>query len=101
MCHLTESATKIQGNCDNPSKLSNYILSSQYKNLFRQITENCHFSDNIYVVFVDKNLFILLRESIPRKVDKKSGGPQGERGLEFSRKRKRTFFFPSTFLRIT
>ena len=27
-----------------------------------------------------------LRKSIPRQVDKKSGGPQGERGLEFSRR---------------
>ena len=37
---------------------------------------------------------IILRESIPRQVDKKSGGPQGERGLEFSRRRKgQTFFF--------
>ena len=37
-----------------------------------------------------------LRESFPRQVDKKSRGPQGERGLEFSRRKKRTnFFFPS------
>ena len=28
-----------------------------------------------------------LRESFPRQVDKKSRGPQGERGLEFSRKK--------------
>ena len=37
-----------------------------------------------------------LRESIPRQVDKKSGGPQEERGLEFSRRRKgqKNFFFP-------
>ena len=28
-----------------------------------------------------------LRESIPRQVDKKSGGPQGEKGLGFSRRR--------------
>ena len=34
-------------------------------------------------------------ESIPRQVDKKSGGPQGERGLGFSRRRKET---SSTFL---
>ena len=45
------------------------------------------------------NIFIL-RESIPRQVDKKSGGPQGEKGLEFSRRRKGQMFFPSTFLRI-
>ena len=41
-----------------------------------------------------------LRESFPRQVDKKSRGPQGERGLEFSRKKKGQTFFPSTFLRI-
>ena len=36
-----------------------------------------------------------LRESIPRQVDKKSKGPQGERGLEFSmRKKGQTFFVP-------
>ena len=43
---------------------------------------------------------IILRESIPRQVDKKSGGPQGEKGLEFSRRRKGQMFFSSTFLRI-
>ena len=41
-----------------------------------------------------------LRESFPRQVDKKSRGPQGERGLEFSRRKKRQTFFFSTFLRI-
>ena len=30
----------------------------------------------------------ILRKSIPRQVDKKSRGPQGERGLEFSRRKK-------------
>ena len=36
-----------------------------------------------------------MRESIPRQVDKKSRGPQGERGLEFSRRKKgQTFFVP-------
>ena len=34
-----------------------------------------------------------MRESFPRQVDKKSKGPQGERGLEFSRRRKRQTFF--------
>ena len=43
---------------------------------------------------------MLLRESFPRQVDKKSRGPQGERGLEFSRRKKRQTFFFSTFLRI-
>ena len=37
-----------------------------------------------------------LRESFPRQVDKKSRGPQGERGLEFKRRKKgQIFFFPS------
>ena len=35
----------------------------------------------------------LLRESFPRQVDKKSKGPQGERGLEFSRRKKGQTFF--------
>ena len=30
----------------------------------------------------------ILRESVPRQVDKKSGGPQGDRGLGFSRRGK-------------
>ena len=42
-----------------------------------------------------------LRESVPRQVDKESRGPQGERGLEFSRRKKeQTFSSFSTFLRI-
>ena len=36
-----------------------------------------------------------LRESFPRQVDKKSRGPQGERGLEFSRRKKGQTSFPS------
>ena len=41
----------------------------------------------------------LFRESIPRQVDKKSGGPQGESSLEFSRRRKgQTFFLSLHFL---
>ena len=43
---------------------------------------------------------MLLRETIPRQIDEKSRGPQGERGLEFSRRRTGQTFFPSTFLRI-
>jgi len=41
-----------------------------------------------------------LRESFPRQVDKKSRGPQGERGLELSWRKKGQTFFSSTFLRI-
>ena len=36
---------------------------------------------------------MILRESFPRQVDKKSRGPQGERGLEFSRRKKGQIFF--------
>ena len=43
---------------------------------------------------------MVLSESFPRQVDKKSRGPQGERGMEFSRRKKGHIFFPSTFLRI-
>ena len=54
-----------------------------------------------------------MRESIPRQVNKKSGVPEeekgvwgsrgGDRGLEFSRRRKRQmlFFFPSTFVSLS
>ena len=34
-----------------------------------------------------------MRESVPRQVDKESRGPQGERGLEFSRRKKGQTFF--------
>ena len=36
-----------------------------------------------------------LSESVPRQVDKESSGPQGERGLEFSRRKKGQTFFLS------
>ena len=35
----------------------------------------------------------ILRESFPRQVDRESRGPQGERGLEFSRRKKGQTFF--------
>ena len=39
-----------------------------------------------------------MRESFLRQVDKKSRGPQGERGLEFSKRKDKVF--SSIFLRI-
>ena len=39
-------------------------------------------------------LDLRVRESIPRQVDEKSRGPQGERGLEFSRRKKGQTFSP-------
>ena len=38
---------------------------------------------------------LLLRESFPRPVDKESRGPQGQRGLKFSRRKKGQTFFLS------
>ena len=44
---------------------------------------------------------VVMRESFPRQVDRESRGPQGKRGLEFSRRKKgQTFFSFYTFLRI-
>ena len=43
--------------------------------------------------------YLELRESFLKQVDK-SRGPQGERGLGFSTKKKGQIFFPSIFLRI-
>ena len=39
-----------------------------------------------------------LRESFPRQVDKKSEGPQGERSLEFSRRKKGQTFFSFLYI---
>ena len=41
-----------------------------------------------------------MRESFHRQGDKKSRGPEGERGLEYSRRKKTFYFFFPTFLRI-
>ena len=38
-------------------------------------------------------IYIYMRESVPRQVDRESRGPQGERGLEFSRRKKGQIFF--------
>ena len=42
----------------------------------------------------NESLNVGVRESNPRQVDKKSMGPQGERGLEFSRRKKGEIFSP-------
>ena len=42
-----------------------------------------------------KRRLFLVRESFPRQVDRESRGPQGERGLEFSRRKKGQTFFLS------
>ena len=67
--------------------------------LLKELTQKTELLYKIYIdrdifrMFDSKMLMLLVRESIPRQVDKKSGGPQGERGLEFSRRRRGQTFF--------
>ena len=84
--------------------ISIYLSSKHLKNLN---------SYNHKIFFNDFMKYVVLRESIPRQVDKKSGVPEeekevhgsrsGDRGLEFSRRRKGQtfFFFPSIFLSLS
>ena len=66
--------------------------------LLKELTQK---TELVYKIYIDRDILrmfdskmlILVRESIPRQVDKESGGPQGERGLEFSRRRKGQTFF--------
>ena len=46
------------------------------------------------LLFYQEHLRMALRESFPRQVDKKSRGPQGERGLGYSRRKKGQNSFP-------
>ena len=48
----------------------------------------------------NESLNVGVRQSIPRQVDKKSGGPQGREGSRILKEEERTNFFSSTFLRI-
>ena len=50
--------------------------------------------------YAHESLNVGVRESIPRQVDKKSGGPQGREGSRILKEEERTNFFSSTFLRI-
>ena len=54
--------------------------------------EQCPFSLGNIILLKEKGG---MRESFPRQVDKKSRGPQGEKGLKFLRKKKGQTFFPS------
>ena len=54
--------------------------------------ERCSFSLGNIILLKEKGG---MRESFPRQVDKESRGPQGKRGLEFSRRKKGQTFFPS------
>ena len=51
--------------------------------------------DLLAVFFSFFNLSNSLRQSFPRQVDRESRGPQGERALEFSRRKKGQTFFLS------
>ena len=78
---------------------ANIILSGEKLKPFplkSGTSQGCPLSPVLFNIVLE----VLVRESIPRQVDKQSGGPQGDKGLEFSRRRKGQTFFPSTFLRI-
>ena len=77
------------------------ILILEYIWIYRHAAKIVQQSFTVYVspVYLT-HIAMVVRESTPRQVDKKSGGPQGERGLEFSRRRTGQTFFPSTFLSI-
>ena len=82
------------------SSINNYLLYSDY---FIFVVKFPMYLDSTLLLLInlpDWGLGLSLRESIPRQVDKKSRGPYGERGLEFSRRKKGQTFFPSTFPRI-
>ena len=77
------------------------ILILEYMWIYRRAAKIVQQSFTAYVspVYLT-HIAMVVRESTPRQVDKKSGGPQGERSLEFSRRRTGQTFFPSTFFRI-
>ena len=54
--------------------------------------ERCPLSPGNIILLKEKGE---MRESVPRQVDREPRGPQGERGLEFSRKKKGQSFFLS------
>ena len=60
--------------------------------LLKELTQKTELVYKIYIdrdifrMFDSKMLMLLVRESIPRQVDKMSGGPQGQRVLGFSRR---------------
>ena len=55
---------------------------------FRGHCDTCAFLIKFWVCFLNIYPIMKLRESVPRQVDRESRGPQGERGLEFSRRKK-------------
>ena len=76
------------------------ILILEYIWIYRHAAKIVQQSFTVYVspVYLT-HIAMVVRESTPRQVDKKSGGPQGERGLDSQGGGKeKHFFFPSTFL---
>ena len=78
---------------------ANIILSGEKLKPFplkSGTSQGCPLSPVLFNIVLE----VLVRESIPRQVDKQSGGPQGDKGLEFTRRRKGQTIFPSTVHRI-
>ena len=71
--------------------------SKELKSLLMKVKEK---SEKVGLKLKIHKTNIMVRESFPRYVDKKSRGSQRERGLELSRRKKKTNFFPSILLRI-
>jgi len=51
-------------------------------------TSTATMENSVEIPLKTGNRTAILRESVPRQVDRESRGPQGERGLEFSRRKK-------------
>ena len=100
MSHSIEISDIVGLKLLSPIKLGKFSLrwqASQLVLVIRNLPDNAGNAG-------DANLIpgLGMRESFHRQGDKKSRGPEGERGLEYSRRKEgQTFyFFSSTFLRI-
>jgi len=71
------------------------------QSILKEISPGCSLEGLMLKLKLQYFGHLMLRESFPRQVDRKSRGPQGERALEFSRRKKgQSFFSFSTSLRI-
>ena len=71
-------------------KLPKVVLTSHASNIMFKILQAR------LLQYVNRELpDVLVRESVPRQIDRESRGPQGEKGLEFSRRKKGQTFFLS------
>ena len=74
----------------------NILLKNYFQNGFLLVKINHHYFSKCIKrkkIKIFCSSIIIVRESFPRQVDKESRGPQGERGLEFSRRKKGQTFF--------